>query len=63
MNTCYSFVSRTSAMHVTSIHQYDTAQKTLVPVKGSGGVSDKSSEIEGQFAWAWARNIWADSLA
>jgi sulfide dehydrogenase [flavocytochrome c] flavoprotein chain len=63
MNTCYSFVSRSSAMHVTSIHQYDQGQKTLVPVKGSGGVSDKSSEIEGQFAWGWARNIWADSLA
>jgi sulfite dehydrogenase len=63
MNTCYSFVSRSSAMHVTSIHQYDAAQKTLVPVKGAGGVSDKSSEAEGTFAWGWARNIWADSLA
>jgi sulfide dehydrogenase [flavocytochrome c] flavoprotein chain len=63
MNTCYSFVSRSSAMHVTSIHQFDAVQKTLVPVKGAGGVSDKSSEAEGTFAWGWARNIWADSLA
>ena len=63
MNTCYSFVSRTSAMHVTSIHQYDPAQKTLVPVKGAGGISDKSSELEGTFAWGWARNIWSDTLA
>jgi len=63
MNTCYSFVSGNSAMHVTSVHQYDAAQKTLVAVKGSGGVSAKSSEIEATYAWGWARNIWADSLA
>jgi sulfide dehydrogenase [flavocytochrome c] flavoprotein chain len=63
MNTCYSFVSGKSAMHVASVHQYDAAQKTLVPVKGAGGVSDKSSELEANYAWGWARNIWADSLA
>ncbi|HSF22049.1 MAG TPA: NAD(P)/FAD-dependent oxidoreductase [Burkholderiales bacterium] len=62
MNTCYSFVDGRSAMHVTSIHQYDKAQKTLVPVKGAGGVSTASSEIEGGYAWGWARNIWADAL-
>jgi sulfite dehydrogenase len=63
MNTCYSFVSGKSAMHVASVHQYDAAQKTLVPVKGAGGVSDKASELEASYAWGWARNIWADSLA
>jgi sulfite dehydrogenase len=63
MNTCYSFVSGKSAMHVASVHQYDPAQKTLVPVKGAGGVSDKASELEATYAWGWARNIWADSLA
>jgi sulfite dehydrogenase len=63
MNTCYSFVSGKSAMHVTSIHHYDAAQKTLVPVKGAGGVSGKSSEAEALYAWGWARNIWADTLA
>jgi NADH dehydrogenase FAD-containing subunit len=63
MNTCYSFVSGKAAMHVTSVHQYDQTEKTLIAVKGSGGVSDKSSEIEAAYAWGWARNIWADSLA
>ena len=63
MNTCYSFVSRASAMHVASVHQYDAKEKTLLPVKGAGGVSDKASEIEGSYAWGWARNIWADTLA
>jgi sulfite dehydrogenase len=63
MNTCYSFVSRNSAMHVASVHAYDATEKTLLPVKGAGGVSDKASELEGSYAWGWARNIWADTLA
>jgi len=62
MNTCYSMVDGRSAMHVTSIHKYDPAQKTLVPVKGAGGVSPKASELEGTYAWGWAKNIWADAL-
>jgi sulfite dehydrogenase len=62
LNTCYSFVDGRSAMHVTSIHQYNKAQKTLTPVKGAGGVSTAASDIEGAYAWGWARNIWADAL-
>ena len=62
MNTCYSFVSGKAAMHVASVHQWDAGQKTIAPVKGSGGVSDKSSELEAAYAWGWARNIWSDSL-
>ena len=63
MNTCYSFVSRNSAMHVASVHAYDAKEKTLLPVKGAGGVSEKASELEGSYAWGWARNIWSDALA
>ena len=63
MNTCYSFVSGNSAMHVASVHRYDPAQKMLVTVKDSGGVSAAASEIEGAYAWGWARNIWAEALA
>lgn len=62
MNACYSMVDGRNAMHVTSIHKYDPAQKTMLPVKGAGGLSPKASEIEGAFAWGWARNIWADAL-
>ena len=32
-------------------------------VPGSGGVSVAASELEGKYAMAWARNIWADTLA
>ncbi|MEK6594791.1 MAG: NAD(P)/FAD-dependent oxidoreductase [Pseudomonadota bacterium] len=63
MNACYSMVDGRSAMHVTSIHKYDPAQNTMVSVKGAGGVSPKASEIEGTYAWGWARNIWADTLS
>lgn len=63
MNACYSFVDGRSAMHVTSVHRYDGAQKTMVPVKGAGGLSPKANEEEGRYAWGWARNIWAEALA
>jgi sulfide dehydrogenase [flavocytochrome c] flavoprotein subunit len=63
INTCYSFVSQKEGIRVSSVHQWDDAQGTLVAVKGSGGVSAARSEAEGTFAWSWARTIWADSLA
>ena len=62
MNTCYSFVSDKEGIRVSSVHEWDAGQGTLIPVKGSGGVSAARSEAEGAFAWNWARNIWADSL-
>jgi len=62
INTCYSFVSQTEAIRVSSVHQWDADQGTLIAVKGSGGVSPARSEAEGTFAWHWARTIWADSL-
>lgn len=63
LNTCYSFVSQKEAIRVSSVHQWDSAKRTLLPVPGSGGVSSARSEAEGTFAWNWARTIWADSLA
>ena len=61
-NTCYSFVSATTVVHVASVHQYHAADKTYKTVAGSGGVSPAPSELEATYAWGWARNIWADSL-
>ena len=61
-NTCYSFVSDKEAIHVASVHQYDAGQGAIIPVKGAGGVSSTRSELEGAYAWSWARNIWADML-
>jgi NADPH-dependent 2,4-dienoyl-CoA reductase/sulfur reductase-like enzyme len=62
-NTCYSFVSDEDVVHVASVHRYDAAQKTMLTVPGSGGVSSAANELEGRYALAWARNIWADTLA
>jgi len=62
-NTCYSFISDKDVIHVASVHAYDAEQKTLLAVKGSGGVSAAESELEGVYAVDWARNIWADTLA
>ena len=64
MNTCYSFVDGKNVMHVASVHTYDASQKppTMIAVKGSGGLSEKASELEGTYAWGWARNMWSEAL-
>jgi sulfide dehydrogenase [flavocytochrome c] flavoprotein subunit len=62
INTCYSFVSAKEAIRVSSVHEWEPNQGTLVGVKGSGGVSAARSEAEANYAWSWAKTIWADSL-
>jgi len=62
-NTCYSFVSDDEAIHVASVHTWDNKDKTLKTVPGSGGVSPARNVLEGGYAWAWAVNIWQDTLA
>ena len=61
-NTCYSFVDATNVIHVASVHEYVAAEKTFKTVAGSGGVSAQASELEGRYAWNWARTIWADTV-
>ena len=61
-NTCYSFVGDDSVIHVASVHEYVTAEKTFKPVAGSGGVSAERSALEARYALSWARNIWSDTL-
>jgi hypothetical protein len=62
MNTCYSFVNDKFVVHVASVHQYDSKDKTYKTVPGSGGLSAAPSELEAIYAWNWAQNIWADTL-
>lgn len=61
-NTCYSYINTTNVIHVASVHLYNAEKGTYLPVEGSGGVSKAPSELEGQYAWSWAQNIWADTL-
>ncbi|MDZ4212632.1 MAG: NAD(P)/FAD-dependent oxidoreductase, partial [Methylotenera sp.] len=60
-NTCYSYVTAKSAMHVANVYRYDEGKKIMVSAEG-GGVSMSPSEKEGEYAAAWAQNIWADTL-
>ncbi len=62
-NTCYSFTDAKNVVHVASVHEYVAAEKTFKTVAGSGGVSPGPTELEGTYAWSWARTIWSDALA
>ena len=60
-NTCYSFVNDKEAMHVATVYRYDANKKIMIAADG-GGVSVKPTALEGQYAQAWAANIWSDVL-
>jgi sulfide dehydrogenase [flavocytochrome c] flavoprotein subunit len=62
-NTCYSFVDERRAIHIASVHEYTSAERTFKTVPGSGGASSAANELEGRYAWAWAHAIWADALS
>lgn len=62
VNTCYSFIDAGNAVHVVTIHAWDTQEKTFKLVPGSGGLSAAPSKLEAKFALAWAKNIWTDTL-
>ncbi|MBM3394271.1 MAG: flavocytochrome C [Betaproteobacteria bacterium] len=62
MNTCYSFVDAKRVVHVASVHQYSKEKRLVEPVQGAGGLSKEATELEGEYAFSWARNIWADML-
>jgi sulfide dehydrogenase [flavocytochrome c] flavoprotein chain len=61
-NVCMSFVDDQNVIHVASVHEYQAAKNSFFPIAGSGGVSAVRSELEGRYADAWAKNIWADML-
>ena len=50
------------AVHVASVHRYDAAQKTMLTVPGSGGLSDAPNTLEGVYALSWAKGIWSEML-
>ncbi len=62
-NTCYSFMAPDQVAHVASVHKYDKEHKTILAVPGSGGLSPAANTQETPYAFAWARNIWADMLS
>jgi hypothetical protein len=34
----------------------------MIAVAGAGGLSPQANDVEGLYAKAWAKNIWADAL-
>lgn len=60
-NTCYSFVDGKKAGHVAAVFRYDPLEEDMAVMPG-GGVSANATEQEGQYADAWAKNIWSDCL-
>lgn len=51
---------------MSSVHRYVPDKKTMETVPGSGGLSPMERarwELEGEHAWSWAEQIWADMLA
>jgi sulfide dehydrogenase [flavocytochrome c] flavoprotein subunit len=60
-NTCYSYVNGDSAMHVANVYRFDDVKKAMIKQKG-GGLSKAPNQQEAEYARAWARNIWADTL-
>jgi hypothetical protein len=61
-NACYTYIDDKEAAHIASVHAYDAAQRTMLVVPGSGGLSPEPSVAEAAYAQAWARNIWFDML-
>ena len=61
-NTCYSFVSDKDVIHVASVHRYNSEKKTMIVAPGASGLSADANTLEGTYAEAWGRNIWADML-
>lgn len=61
-NTCYSFVSATEAMHVAGVYRYDAQARTMVAVKGAGGLSNAATAAEAVHAMGWAYNILYDTF-
>ncbi|MCW5624438.1 MAG: FAD-dependent oxidoreductase [Burkholderiales bacterium] len=61
-NTCYSFVSPEEAVHIAAVYRFDPAKKTLVTAEGTLGVSKERNTLEAGYTYAWAENIWRDTL-
>jgi NADPH-dependent 2,4-dienoyl-CoA reductase/sulfur reductase-like enzyme len=61
-SVCYSYLSADEAVRLSSVHRYDPAQRTMVQVKGAGGLSPARSKEEAAGGWKWARDLWADML-
>ncbi len=55
INTCYSYLNDKEAVSVAAV--YTVKDGAIISVPNSGGVSPDLSEVEGEYAKSWMRNI------
>lgn len=60
---CYSFLTSSTAAHVSTDHIYDEQRKTMAVIQGSQEISTQGSTEDYQNAMNWATNIWNDILS
>lgn len=61
-SACYSFVAPDAAIHLGSVHGWDAAQKTMLPLAAHATLSAQASALEAQHGHAWAQAIWREVL-
>nr|WP_320165839.1 NAD(P)/FAD-dependent oxidoreductase [uncultured Methylophaga sp.] len=60
-NTCYSFTDGEKAGYVAAVFRYDPKTEKMAVMPG-GGITTTPTLLQGEFADAWAHNIWSDIL-
>lgn len=61
-SACYSFVAPELAIHLASLHAWDAAQQTFLPVPGHTRLSPQATAQEAAAARRWAEAIWREVL-
>ncbi len=61
-NTCYSMVSRSEAIYITGVYQYDEALDTTITINEGTKVSTGRSALYGRYAEDWGPAIWSDMM-
>jgi sulfide dehydrogenase [flavocytochrome c] flavoprotein chain len=65
-NTCYSLVSKSTAVHVAAVFRYNKEKDEMTVQPGTLGTSpmeEDMRELEKAYADSWATNIWNDMFA
>ncbi|MES9850646.1 MAG: NAD(P)/FAD-dependent oxidoreductase [Candidatus Thiodiazotropha sp. L084R] len=67
VNTCYSILGEEHGISVAAVYSLDKANNTILPIKGSGGLSpmnasDQQRKREVSYAHSWFKNLIDDMM-
>ncbi len=67
VNTCYSILGEEHGISVAAVYSLDKESNTIVPIKGSGGLSPMNASPEQRkrevsYAHSWFRNVIYDMM-